>query len=197
MRNKNINYEKSNKKYKNKSMTETFTLHTPEGLEFQLRKWEKTDVDSLVKHADNVNVAKFLTDQFPHPYTKMDGEKYLEFIAHDNLQKVFAISINGEAIGSIGIFPESDIHKKNAEIGYWLSEKYWGKGIMAQAVKQIIAYGFNTFDITRIYSRPFAINKGSQRVLQKAGMAFEARFEKSVYKNGAYYDEIYYAVRKL
>jgi RimJ/RimL family protein N-acetyltransferase len=165
-------------------------------MEFILRKWTEEDVDSLVKHANNFNIAKWLTNQFPSPYTKQDGEKYLSVVSYDVPTKIFAIEIDGEAVGGIGIFPQTDIHEKNAEMGYWLSEKYWGNGIMPEAIKKMVKYGFETFDITRIYARPFSTNLGSQRVLEKAGFSFEARLPKSIFKNGEYLDEMIYAVRK-
>lgn len=165
-------------------------------MEITLRKWTITDLDNLVKYADNIHIAQWLTNQFPHPYTREDGEKYLSIISQDNPTKVFAIDLNGEAIGSIGIFPQPDIHEKNAEIGYFLAKPYWGKGIMVQAVGKIVKYGFETFDIIRIFARPFSTNTASQRVLEKAEFTLEARLEKTIFKNGIYMDELIYAVRK-
>ncbi len=165
-------------------------------MEFQLRQWEKSDIKGIVKYADNINIARYLTDQFPHPYTQKDAEIYISSLLEENPVKVFAIDINGEAVGSIGIFPQSDIHRKNAEIGYWLAEEYWGKGIISEAIKRITDYGFNTFDITRIFARPFNVNIGSQKALLKAGFTFEGKFEKAIFKNGEYYDELYFSIRK-
>lgn len=99
-------------------------------------------------------------------------------------------------MGSIGIFPQSDIHAKNAEIGYWLSEQYWGHGIMSRAIAQLADYGFRSFDITRIFARPFETNKASQRALERAGFTLEARFDKVLFKNGEFLDELIYAKRK-
>jgi RimJ/RimL family protein N-acetyltransferase len=162
-------------------------------MKFRLRKWDDTDLDSLVKHANNLNVAKFLTNQFPHPYTQADGRKYFASISTDNPTKIFAIEVDGEAAGSIGIFPQSDIHEKNAELGYWLSEAYWGKGIMPRTILEMVNYGFETFDITRIFARPFSCNLASQRVLEKAGFVREATLKRALFKNGEYFDEIIYA----
>ena len=114
------------------------------------------------------------------------------YIANDNPTKVFAIEINGETVGSIGIFPQSDLHKKSAEIGYWLAEEYWGQGIIPKAIEEIVEYGFQTFDIVRIYARPFSTNLKSQRVLEKAGFVFEARLKKAIFKNGEFMDELIY-----
>lgn len=161
-------------------------------MDFKLRKWEKSDLNSLVKHADNINIARWLTNQFPFPYTPESGKSYLAMIENDNPVKVFAIEIEGEAAGSIGIFPQADIHEKSAEIGYWLSEKYWRNGIMPKAVQEIVKYGFETFDIVRIYARPFSTNAGSRKVLEKAGFELEAILKKALYKNHEYMDELIY-----
>lgn len=165
-------------------------------MNYILRDWDILDSDSLVRHANNYNVAKWLTNQFPYPYTEDDAKAYIEAVALNNTSKVFAIEVDGEAVGSIGIFPQSDIHKKSAEIGYWLSEKYWGNGIISKAIEDIVNYGFNTFDVVRIYARPFSTNKGSQRVLEKAGFLFEARLKNALYKNGEYMDELIYSKLK-
>ncbi len=162
-------------------------------MEFKLRTWQVTDLLSLVKYANNENIARWLTNAFPHPYTEEDGKAYLAMIANDNPVKVFAIEVNGEAVGSIGLFPQSDIHEKSAEMGYWLAEEFWGNGIMSGAIREIVEYGFRTFDIVRIFARPFATNERSQKVLEKAGFHFEARLQKALYKNGELVDEIIYA----
>lgn len=161
-------------------------------MNFILRRWELQDLGSLVKHANNYKIARYLTDTFPYPYTLDDGLHYIKLVSEETPIRAFAIDVNGEAVGSIGIFPQSDIHKKNAELGYWLSEQYWGQEIMVKAVQEIVEYGFNTFDITRIFARPFSVNIPLQRVLQKAGFVKEATFEKTIFKNGEYIDEIYY-----
>jgi len=161
-------------------------------MDIKLRKWNEADLDSLVKYANNSNVAKWLTNAFPHPYTREDGKAYLSMIANDNPTKVFAIEVNNEAVGSIGIFPQSDIHEKSAEMGYWLAEGYWGKGIMPKAIDEITKYGFRTFDIVRIFARPFSTNLNSQRVLEKSGFILEAKLKSALFKNGEFLDEMIY-----
>lgn len=165
-------------------------------MEFILRKWTEKDIESLLKHANNIKIAKFLTNQFPYPYTKEDGQKFLSFVTGEWADKILAIDIKGEAVGSIGVFPQTDIHEKNAEMGYWLSEMYWGKGIMTEAIRQMCEYGFRQFDITRIYARPFGTNRASQKVLEKAGFTLEARFTDALFKNGEFMDELIYSIRK-
>ena len=110
-------------------------------MEFQLRAWRETDVESLVKYANNTNIAENLTNAFPHPYTRENGEAFIKYASSANPLHIFAIEVGGEAVGGIGIHPQSDIMCKNAELGYWLGEKYWGQGIITNAVKQMIEYG--------------------------------------------------------
>lgn len=161
-----------------------------------LRPWDESDLDNLVKYAGNYHVAKNMTDAFPHPYTREDGEKYIASTRQMQPARIFAIVVNGRAVGSIGFFPQTDIHAKNAEMGYWLAQEYWGQGIMVDAVEQLVKYAFDTVDITRIFARPFGTNKASQRVLEKAGFTLEACFEKALFKHGEFLDEMIYARRK-
>ena len=161
-------------------------------MDIKLRKWHEADLESLVKSVNNSNVSKWLTNDFPNPYTREDGKTYLSRITNDNPAKVFAIEVNGEIVGSIGVYPQSDIHEKCAEIDYWLAEEHWGKGIMPKAVEEIVVYGFRTFDIVRIFAQPFATNLKSHRVLEKTGFTLEARLKKSIFKNGEFIDELVY-----
>jgi RimJ/RimL family protein N-acetyltransferase len=163
---------------------------------FILRPWKPDDVDSLTSYANNFNVARFMTNGFPHPYTRENGKAFIEMATKNLPATIFAIDIEGKASGGIGLHPQSDIHCKNAELGYWLAEPFWGKGIVSRAIPQMLAYGFKTLDIQRIFARPFGTNTASQKVLQKSGFFLEARFEKTLFKNGEYLDELVYAVRK-
>ncbi len=165
-------------------------------MEFKLRPWSLDDINSLVKFANNYKIAKNLTNQFPHPYTIENGKRFIQMTLDYQPTQIFAIEILGEASGGIGLHLQNDIQIKNAELGYWLAEPYWGKGIITQAIMQIINYGFDTFEIDRIFARPFGPNLGSQRVLEKAGFDFECKFEKTIFKNGEYLDELFYAIRK-
>ena len=170
---------------------------TTHNINFTLRSWNLDDLDNLVKFANNKKIADNLIDAFPHPYSREDGIAYITAWNPDSLHQpgsVFAIETDGIACGSIGIFPQTDVYRKNAEMGYWLAEEYWGRGIMTEAVKQIIEYGFKTFDISRIFARSFSTNLASQRVLEKAGLKLEAKLEKSIIKNGLYLDELIYSI---
>jgi len=165
-------------------------------MDFKLRAWKMDDLESLVKHANNSAIAKNLTDQFPHPYTHEHGRNFIGMATKNSPVSIFAIDINGEAVGGIGIHRQMDIHSRNAELGYWLAEPYWGNGIVTKAIVEMVGYGFRTFDIDRIFARPFGTNIASQKVLEKAGFMLEGKFEKTLFKNGEYLDELVYAVRR-
>jgi ribosomal-protein-alanine N-acetyltransferase len=165
-------------------------------MEFILRPWKASDINSLIKYANNWNIAKNLTNQFPHPYTIQDGKAFIEYATKDDPIHIFAIEVNQEAVGGIGIHPQSDIFIKNAELGYWLGEPFWGHGIVSKAIKQIIQFGFSTFDIERIFARPYGTNVASQKILEKNNFLLEGRYNNILYKNGEYLDELIYAIRR-
>jgi ribosomal-protein-alanine N-acetyltransferase len=164
-------------------------------MQFELRPFVLSDLNSLVKHANNYNIAKNLSNKFAFPYTTDHGMAFINLALSATPAEIFAITINNEVVGSIGVHPKTDIHCKNAEIGYWIAEEYWGNGIIPEAVKQMVNYGFKTFDITRIYASTYEVNTGSQRVLEKAGFVLEAEFKETLYKNGTIYNEVVYGIR--
>lgn len=165
-------------------------------MKYKLRGWKIEDVKSLVKHANNWAIAKNLTDKFPYPYTENDGLSFIKYASEEKSNIIFAIDINGKACGGIGLHPQADIHKKNAELGYWLGEPFWGNGIITSAIEEVIKFGFNNLEIDRIFARPFGSNIASQRVLEKSGFKLEGKFEKTVWKKDKYEDELIYAIRK-
>lgn len=172
-------------------------MHLNAHMEFKLRPWSIADLDDLVTYANNRNVSKNMTDQFPHPYTHSAGKTFIDTVSKHDPFRIFAIDIEGKASGGIGIHPQDDIHRMNAELGYWLAEPYWGLGVMSRAVNQMVEYAFSTFSIDRIFARPFGTNIASQKVLEKNHFILEARFEKVLIKNNEYLDELIYAVRRI
>ncbi|MFC2101645.1 GNAT family N-acetyltransferase [Bacteroidota bacterium] len=170
---------------------------TIQGPGFTLRPWKDSDADTLPKHANNKKVADQLRDLFPHPYTRKNAQEWIEMVRSMNDPvKYFAIEVEGEAAGSIAIIPKLDVYRLNAEIGYFLGEQFWGRGIITEALKALVKYGFETFDIIRIYAEPFADNLASRRALEKAGFILEATFHKNVIKNGVIRDSCIYSILK-
>lgn len=165
-------------------------------MKISLREWKSSDLNALLTHANNLNIARNMTNAFPHPYTEKDGENFLSRVANMRSGIILAIDADGEAIGSIGVFPQEDIECKNAEMGYWLSEPYWSKGIISQVIPMMLKIAFEKFDIDRIYARPFGNNIASQKVLEKNGFILEAVIKNGFFKNGEYQDALIYAIRK-
>ncbi|MFK7935973.1 MAG: GNAT family N-acetyltransferase [Saprospiraceae bacterium] len=165
-------------------------------MDFILRPLIPTDAPCFADAANNPRIANNLTNVFPHPYTEADAEFFIQLTQKANPREVMAIVVAGKAVGAIGVHPQADIFCKNAEMGYWLAEPYWGKGIITEAIKKMVEYAFANFAIDRIFARPFGRNIGSQRVLEKAGFTLEGRLVNTIYKNGQYEDEVIYAIRR-
>jgi RimJ/RimL family protein N-acetyltransferase len=161
---------------------------------FLIRTWKPEDKSSLILYANNRNIWINLRDRFPYPYTAPDADHWLHQVAEETPQTHFAIVIEASVIGGIGIELGTDIHRRSAEIGYWLGEPFWGRGIATEAVRAITNYAFSTFDLCRIYAGVFDWNPASMRVLQKAGYMREGRLRKSVFKGGKVIDQFLYAM---
>jgi ribosomal-protein-alanine N-acetyltransferase len=162
-----------------------------------LRPWSIKDAGKLASIADNKKISDNLRDGMPFPYSVSDAINWLELILpENNPPRFFSISINKELVGSIGIVAKSDIYRKNFEIGYFLAEEHWGKGITTRAIKAATSYAFKDFDVLRVYAEPFSDNTGSRKALQKAGFIHEATFRKNVIKNGIIKDSCIYSVLK-
>jgi [ribosomal protein S5]-alanine N-acetyltransferase len=163
-------------------------------LPFTLRHFQTGDEASLVENANNIKIFNNVRDVFPHPYTHDDATWWIEMNKQsENPATCFAIDVAGDAIGAVGIILGSDIYRVSAEIGYWLGENYWGKGIASEAVKLMVDYAFKNFaEVQRIWAGVFHHNKSSMRVLEKAGFHFEGIQKKSAIKNGHLLDVYMY-----
>lgn len=160
----------------------------------KIRPFRLEDAPRMAELANNPKIAINLRDAFPHPYSLADAETFIKMCMTHNPTQAFAIEYNGEYAGNIGLHPETDVYRKSAEIGYFLGEPYWGKGIMTEAVKQMVKYGFANLDIVRIHTGIFEYNVASQRVLEKCGFKKEAVFEKAIFKNNRLWNEVRYAL---
>jgi ribosomal-protein-alanine N-acetyltransferase len=161
--------------------------------ECMIRSWRDTDVESLQKYANNRKIWLNLRDVFPHPYTIDDARWWIEHASQEDPEQSFAIASAVEPIGGIGLMFGDDVHRHNAELGYWLAEPFWGRGIMTGAVCAFTEYAFKKFPLNRIYAEPFARNLASVRVLEKAGFLREGVLRASVVKDGTILDQIVYA----
>lgn len=158
-----------------------------------VRSWIPGDLPSLVEHANNRKIWLNLRDRFPHPYTRRDGAEFLKGVRSLSLDTAFAIEVEGAAVGGIGFNLQSDVERVSAEIGYWLGERYWGRGITSEALAAVTAHALKEHQLTRLFALPFAHNAASCRVLEKCGYVLEARLRRSAIKDGVIQDQLQYA----
>lgn len=158
-----------------------------------VRSWKVADAEPLAHHANNYKIWLNLRDAFPHPYTLQHAREFIKSVRNRAPEMTFAIAVNDEVVGSVGFVLRHDVERVSAEIGYWLAEPFWGRGIATEALIAVTDYALATHALTRIYALPFASNAASCRVLEKAGYALEARLRRSAIKNGVVTDQFHYA----
>jgi ribosomal-protein-alanine N-acetyltransferase len=162
--------------------------------EVTIRNLRIKDAASMARNANNPKVAANLRDRFPHPYTRKDAEEWIRRIRSATPETAFAIAAGDEVVGGIGYMPQADVARFTAEIGYWLAEPYWGRGIATRAVRALVDHLFATTDLVRLYAYVFETNPASARVLEKAGFRREGRLRKSVMKGGRILDQDLFAI---
>ncbi len=159
----------------------------------RLDSLREENLDALVAQANNKKIWMNLRDMFPHPYSIENGKGFISMVQNDKKNIRFAIKYGDAFAGMIGLFPQDDVYKYNAELGYWIGEEYWGKGIGTKAVQLVCEYCFSETDLNRIFASIFSYNKASMRVLEKNGFQNEGIGAKAVFKDGNFYDEVRYA----
>lgn len=159
----------------------------------RVRSWRAGDADAIAKYANNRKIWLNLRDRLPHPYSLADARDYLRHLRSMQDETFFAIDVDGEAVGSIGFLLQQDVERVSAEIGYWLGEPFWGRGITTRALRAVTQLAVARHRLTRVYALPFAHNVGSCRVLEKAGFVVEGRLRQSVIKDGVVLDQVLYA----
>ncbi|MCI8508441.1 MAG: GNAT family N-acetyltransferase [Lachnospiraceae bacterium] len=156
----------------------------------KIREWNLSDAEDLAKIINNKNILSNLRDGLPYPYMVKDAEEFIMAMLSSDKTKTFAfaITVDDRVIGSIGVFRCENIHFRTAEMGYYIGEPYWGKGLGTSAVEQVCSYIFRHTDIIRIFAEPFAYNTASCRVLEKAGFQLEGVLRNNAVKNGQILD---------
>jgi len=158
-----------------------------------LREFTPGDAPAMARLANNHKISMNVRDGFPHPYALEDAERFLQMVQGFQPVQFFAIEFEEVYAGNISVCKERDVYRKSAEIGYFLGEPFWNRGIMTRAVNLACAYGFRELDIIRIHTGVFAYNLASQRVLEKCGFVREGVFRNAVIKEGRICDEVRYA----
>lgn len=165
-------------------------------LNFIIRPWEESDVVSLPKHLSNINIWNNCRDRLPFPYTEKDAEDFVRFAMEQAEQSEYCIEINNEAVGNIGFVRGTDVERFSAEIGYWLSDKYWNKGVVTAALKMAIEHYFHHSNVIRLFATVFEYNVASMRVLEKNGFQKIGILHKACLKNDRFIDIHYYELLK-
>ncbi len=158
-----------------------------------LRNWRQDDAPALARNADNPRIWANLRDRFPSPYTLEDAESWVRHAVRALPATDFCLEVDGEAAGGIGVVLREDVERVSAELGFWLGEPYWGRGIMTEAVSAFVPWAFERFGLSRIYAQVFAFNVASARVLEKAGFVLEATLRRSAIKRDAITDQWQFA----
>lgn len=158
-----------------------------------IRDWRAGDAPALTRHANNHEIARNLRDGFPHPYSPADAERFLGQVAQQDPRTFFCLDVEGEAVGGVGYTLGADVERFSAEIGYWLSESHWGRGIATSALRALTRYAMRAHSLHRVYATPYAWNDASVRVLEKAGYVFEGRMRSAVFKEGQLVDQLLYS----
>jgi len=166
-------------------------------ININMRNWHIKDIPSLTEFANNKSVSDNLRDAFPFPYTIDDARRFIKMTKNKDKTKIFfAIVLDDKAIGGIGGHIMGDVYRKNIEIGYWLAQPFWGKGIITYCLKKFVHYLYENYDIERIYAETYENNVGSHKVLLKAGFTHEATLRKNVIKNNILLNTHVYSILK-
>ncbi len=159
-----------------------------------IRRYQAADKVALVQIANNWQIAKNMRNIFPHPYTDADADAWLKELELWNPLTNFAITVDHQFAGGIGLTLHGDVHYRSAEFGYWLGQDFWGRGIATAAVKAFTRYGFAAHDRLRMYAAVYSWNPASMRVLENAGYVREGVLRKNVVKGGHVLDQVVYAM---
>ncbi len=168
-----------------------------EGDRIKLRKLRLSDVGSLCEHVNDREVTRW-TLNIPYPYSTTAGVRFVRHTRYSIRKgKGYALGIvlkdTNKVIGVVDLFGV-DVKNKKAELGYWLGRRYWGRGIMTEAVVLMLEFGFEFLDLHRIYARVFEENVASKRVLEKTGFKLEGKSRHEIYKYGKWWDLLRYSI---
>ncbi|WP_246865679.1 GNAT family N-acetyltransferase [Croceivirga thetidis] len=162
----------------------------------EIRPLIKSDASRLAELANNKNIWDNLRDYIPYPYRIEDAHEFIKSKESERPTLTFGITHSSEFCGIIGLNANTDVHRLTAEMGYWVGEPFWKKGITTKAIALVSDYGFKKLGLERIYASVFDFNIPSMRVLEKNGFNKEGVLRNSVIKNGTIHDQHLYAKLK-
>ncbi len=155
-----------------------------------LRNLQIDDSQLFAKLANDPRIFQNTSDRFPHPYNTEDAIKFIEQHCLKSDSSVFGIQYKNELVGGIGLHFREDIYRKTAELGYWISPDFWGKGIASDSIRQILELGFENFDLQVVVAHVFGRNKVSQRVLIKNAFTLLGTIPNGAFKLNTYEDDV-------
>ncbi len=164
--------------------------------QYQIREFLAKDVEAIVENANNREDSKYMRDSFPYPYSKENAVQWIDFVKKNYSTLFFVIADETELIGGIGAMPQTDVHRFSAEVGFWLGQSHWNKGIITKALPVFCNYLFSKFDFNRLTANVFEGNEASQKVLEKNGFVLEGKLRKSVFKENKFVDHYIYGLLK-
>ena len=159
-----------------------------------VRSFRESDAAELARHANNRKVSMQLSDGFPYPYAIEDAHKWIALSQSRVPETNFAITVNDLPVGSISVKPQDTVERCSAEVGYWIGESHWGRGIATVAVSGITRFAFEAYDLERLFAVVNVSNPASSRVLEKVGYQLEGRMRRSAIKDGIVRDQFLYAI---
>ena len=162
----------------------------------KLRTLQHSDASKMALMLNQKSLWDNMRDNMPYPYTETDAVYFINLSIESKAGINFAILYKNDFCSVIGVKPQTDVHRKSVEIGYWIGQAYWNKGIATQAVKLMTQWVFEHLNVNRIFARVFAFNVASQKVLLKNHYRQEATLKQAVYKNGIFVDEFIFAKLK-
>jgi len=154
------------------------------------------DLESLVASANDESVSRGLRDRFPYPYTGDDGRAWLAR-AVDESDRAWAIEIDGSAVGGVSLHPGTDVHRLSAELGYWLAQRHWNRGVMTAVLAAFVPAAMQAFDLVRVHASVYEGNPASMRVLERTGFVHEGVHKSAVIKRGRLLDMHTYALVRV
>lgn len=164
--------------------------------QYQIREFLTKDVETIVKNANNREVSKYMRDSFPYPYTKENAVQWIDFVKNNYSKLFFAIADETELLGGIGAVPQTDVHRFSAEVGFWLGQSHWNKGIITVVLPSFCNYLFTKFNFNRLIANVFEGNEASKKVLEKTGFVLEGIQRKNVFKENKFVDHYIYGLLK-
>lgn len=159
----------------------------------ELRRWQRSDHSRLLAIANNPAVTRNLSHRFPQPYTDADAHAWFDAVASEVLPLNLAIAVDGAVVGNIGLRVGEGDFARSAELGYWLAEPFWGRGLVTAAVCAFVPDAMARLGLVRVYAHAITGNRGSIRVLEKAGFVYEGTLRASAFKRGQVLDRVLYA----